>query len=223
DNAASCQFILTVKDTQAPSVRCPEDVSVEAQEARGAAVTFHWDAPMDTVTQEPSLTPSVASGSTFPLGTTSVTLTARDDAGNTASCAFSVTVRDTAPPTLVCPAAVEVSTPDASGHSVTYPAAQAHDAVTGAPQVSYSHGSGSRFPLGTTSVRVTAKDEAGLSSECTFPVTVNQVSEPAPVPSRPGSHGCAAGPGSSGGLTWLLVMLSTAWWWRRSRGGVSTR
>jgi hypothetical protein len=43
---------------------------------------------------------SAASGSTFPIGTTTVTCTATDTSGNTASCSFTVTV-------LTVPAAIE--------------------------------------------------------------------------------------------------------------------
>jgi hypothetical protein len=45
---------------------------------------------------------SIPSGSFFPVGTTSVTLTATDAAGNEASCTFNVTVEDTEAPVAVC-------------------------------------------------------------------------------------------------------------------------
>ncbi len=45
---------------------------------------------------------SIPSGSFFPVGTTEVTLTATDEAGNTTSCTFNVTVEDTEAPVAVC-------------------------------------------------------------------------------------------------------------------------
>src|SRR5690606_3728439 len=45
---------------------------------------------------------SISSGSFFPIGTTPVTLTATDAAGNIASCTFNVTVNDTEAPVAVC-------------------------------------------------------------------------------------------------------------------------
>jgi hypothetical protein len=45
---------------------------------------------------------SIPSGSFFPVGTTPVTLTATDAAGNMKSCTFNVTVNDTEPPVAVC-------------------------------------------------------------------------------------------------------------------------
>lgn len=46
-------------------------------------------------TGEPTLRYSVASGSTFPVGTTQVTVTAADAAGNESRCTFDVTPRGT--------------------------------------------------------------------------------------------------------------------------------
>ena len=45
---------------------------------------------------------SIPSDSFFQIGTTPVTLTATDAAGNTTSCSFTVTVEDTEPPVAVC-------------------------------------------------------------------------------------------------------------------------
>src|SRR5205814_1817394 len=43
-----------------------------------------------------------SSGSTFPVGTTTVTCTATDGSGATAACSFNVTVNDTEPPVASC-------------------------------------------------------------------------------------------------------------------------
>jgi subtilisin-like proprotein convertase family protein len=50
------------------------------------------------------LTAGLASGSTFPVGTTTNTFTATDPSGNTAICSFTVTVNDNQAPTITCPA-----------------------------------------------------------------------------------------------------------------------
>jgi X-Pro dipeptidyl-peptidase len=87
-------------DTVAPAFTVPDDQAVTAPAgAGGAAVT--WTLPVATDDQDPH--PSVAcdpaSGSTFPSGTTTVTCTATDASGNTASGTFHVTVNTTpAPP-----------------------------------------------------------------------------------------------------------------------------
>ena len=50
-----------------------------------------------------NLVSSMASGSTFPVGTTTVTNTATDASGNTTSCSFTVTVTDAQNPVITCP------------------------------------------------------------------------------------------------------------------------
>ncbi len=51
-----------------------------------------------------------ASGSTFPVGTTTVTYNATDGAGNTSSnCSFTVTVNDVTAPMITCPANITVN------------------------------------------------------------------------------------------------------------------
>jgi hypothetical protein len=70
---------------------------------------------------------SQGSGSVFPLGTTPVTVTATDTGGNTATCTFSVSVQDTLPPTLSCPAAITVEAQAPAGAQVTYPQPTASD------------------------------------------------------------------------------------------------
>jgi HYR domain-containing protein len=50
----------------------------------------------DNLDPSPDLTCSPASGSVFPIGTTIVSCTATDDAGNSASDTFKITVRSAA-------------------------------------------------------------------------------------------------------------------------------
>ena len=93
----SASFNVTVVDTTAPSLSLPSPMSVEATGPSGAAATYTASAS-DLVSGvvTPSCVPS--SGSTFPIGTTTVNCSATDGAGNTASGSFTVTVADhTAP------------------------------------------------------------------------------------------------------------------------------
>ncbi|WP_216673610.1 ELWxxDGT repeat protein, partial [Pyxidicoccus fallax] len=79
------------KDRRPPAVTCPAAVTAEATEASGTAVTYPPATATDAVS-EPTLRYSAASGSTFPVGTTQVTVTAADAAGNESQCTFNVTV-----------------------------------------------------------------------------------------------------------------------------------
>ncbi|HJQ26377.1 MAG TPA: HYR domain-containing protein [Blastocatellia bacterium] len=105
----SCSFTVTVNDTQPPTITCPMNVT---------AVTAQTCPPSSTaiVTYPPPIAsdncPGVVtactppSGSTFPLGASTVTCTATDTSGNTATCSFTVTtfsgcLQDDANPAIV--------------------------------------------------------------------------------------------------------------------------
>ena len=63
----------------------------------------------------------LASGSTFPVGTTTVTYEVTDATGNTADCSFIVTVNDNEDPTITCPANITVNVDAGTcGAVVTY-------------------------------------------------------------------------------------------------------
>ncbi len=78
-------------DFDPPELTCPDPIVVECTGPDGAEVTFDVSAA-DACDPDPALEVSVPSGSTFPLGTTTVTATASDAAGNQATCDFTVTV-----------------------------------------------------------------------------------------------------------------------------------
>jgi hypothetical protein len=113
------------------------------------------------------------SGSFFPVGTTTVTSTATDGAGNTASCTFTVRVNDTQAPAISCPANITVTT--AIGSCVA-PVTYAVTATDNCPGVTTALtaglASGSSFPIGVTTVTHRATDAAGNISSCSFTVTV---------------------------------------------------
>src|SRR6266516_339174 len=77
-------------DTTPPTVTVPPTITVRTQSSNGAAVSYSVTAndPDDTATV--SCAPS--SSSTFPVGTTTVSCTATDTVGNTASASFLVVV-----------------------------------------------------------------------------------------------------------------------------------
>jgi len=76
-------------------------------------------------------------------------------------------------PVVRCPASITVDTEDTNtGATVSYPAATATDAGGGTPVIAYSTPSGSFFPMGATTVSVTATDDAGNQGRCSFTVTV---------------------------------------------------
>ena len=96
----SGSFTVTVVDTTPPALSLPANITAEATGPSGAAVSYSATAN-DLVDGSRPVTCDHASGSTFPLGTTTVQCTATDTHNNTAHGSFTVTVRDTTPPTIV--------------------------------------------------------------------------------------------------------------------------
>jgi hypothetical protein len=89
-NKASAVETVTVKDIEPPKLTVPADFSVNATSPSGAVVTFALIAT-DNVGVT-SLTCDHNSGSTLPIGYSSITCVASDAAGNTTSKTFGVEV-----------------------------------------------------------------------------------------------------------------------------------
>lgn len=171
---ATGTITVAVTDNDAPVVAAHANVGpVEATGASGAVVTYAAGSAGDNIGVT-SLTYSPNSGTTFPLGSTPVTLTATDAANLTGTGSFTVTVQDTTPPAISgVPADLTVAATSAAGAVVTFSSPTASDLVDGARTVTCMPASGSTFPLGTTTVTCTASDTRGHSSTATFTVTVS--------------------------------------------------
>jgi hypothetical protein len=174
-NTAPASFTLVVNppaDSTPPVLHLPANIITEATGPSGAVVTFTATAD-DANPAHPAVTCSTVSGSTFSLGTTTVTCSATDAAGNTASGSFTVTVRDTTAPSLAgMPTDITVEGNTTSGANVPFTPPTATDIVDASPSVNCSADSGDFFPLGTTTVTCTATDASGNSSNGSFKVTV---------------------------------------------------
>jgi hypothetical protein len=81
-----------VRDSTPPVVTCPANMQVAPTSPNGATVTYVASASDACGLNSFACVP--ASGSTFPMGTTTVTCTAVNAAGGSASCSFTVTVGD---------------------------------------------------------------------------------------------------------------------------------
>lgn len=100
-NPGSATFTVEVTGDEPDRlvIHVPDPITVEAASSAGTAVTFTVTAD-GTDDPDPDITCTPASGSTFPIGTTTVQCTATDSFGNTASDIFTVTVSDTTPPVI---------------------------------------------------------------------------------------------------------------------------
>ncbi|MCB0455772.1 MAG: HYR domain-containing protein, partial [Aequorivita sp.] len=87
-----------------PTITCPADITVNnAAGTCGAEVSFTgfaMDAEDGNISSSIIATP--ASGSTFPVGVNTVTLSVTDSDNNTATCQFTITVVDNEAPVAIC-------------------------------------------------------------------------------------------------------------------------
>ncbi len=178
---ATISIDVTVNDTQDPTVDALSDITVTAFDAAGATVTFDApgfadNCPEATLAQ----TAGPASGSVFPVGTTTVTFTATDAAGNTAESSFDVIVNLAGELTIVGVSDVTVSN-DAGLCSavVELPEAtveNAEDEVT----ITNNAPEGNVYPVGATDVTFNAV-EANTGRMATLTVTVTVTDDEAPT------------------------------------------
>jgi len=169
----SCTATVTVLDKTPPQIVCPT-VTAKANDLHqcGAIVQY----PLPTVTDSCSAITNLVcvppSGSFFPLGLTMVNCTAIDAGGNSAECAFGVTVVDSEPPTISCPSDITVTNAHDAWTSSMIFEVPVLDNCPGVRLVVATPPSGSSFALGTNMVSCVSTDAVGNVAHCSFNVIV---------------------------------------------------
>ena len=171
-NMSSASMTVTVSDGEAPLITAPADIEVNTDPGQATAVvTFPPATATDNSGDAPSViqTAGLPSGSSFAIGTTTLTWKATDAAGNMSSASMTVTVSDGEAPVITLPP--ELPPVEATGPEtvVAIGAATAEDNVG---VVSLSNDAPAAFPVGTTTVTWTALDAAGNESQATQEITV---------------------------------------------------
>jgi len=179
-NTQTSTFDVTVTDTEKPVLAAHANVTVSNNAGLcSAVVTFTPPTATDNCPGVGTVTCIPASGSTFPVGTTTVTCTVTDAHGNTQTSTFDVTVNDTEKPVLAAHANVAVNNnPGLCAAVVSFTPPTATDNCPGVGTVTCSPGSGSTFPVGTTTVTCTVTDAHGNAQTSTFDVTVTDTEKP---------------------------------------------
>ncbi|MEO7514601.1 MAG: hypothetical protein ABIW93_02230 [Verrucomicrobiota bacterium] len=176
NNFASCNQTITVRDTTAPQITCPANVSLEypaitTTNITGAATAS--DASGSFTINYTDTTPTNC-GNTY---TISRRWTASDQCANTAICTQIITVRDTTPPLITCPANFTLECPAVTTTNATG-VATATDAA-GSVSMAFvdllTNGCGNNQ---TIARRWTATDSCGNSSSCTQTIIVRDTTAP---------------------------------------------
>ncbi len=181
---SACQAIVTVEDdTPVQRGSCFGNLNYGAN-TENCGYVFTYDPATffsDNCDLTIERTSGLASGSEFPLGTTTVTHVATDNNGNTATCSFNVEIRDELAP-IVTSGDLSFSA-DAGTCSYTYtydPSTFFSDTCDSNLTIARTEGlpSGSQFPLGQTLITHTATDAAGNVAMSSFYVTVTDDEAP---------------------------------------------
>ena len=105
-NSATCTQKVTVVDTQAPTITCNGNVTLNADAGQCTATTT-LSAP--TATDNCAVTVTSNAPTTFQTGNTTVIWTATDGSGNSATCTQIVTVKDMVAPTITCAPSITIN------------------------------------------------------------------------------------------------------------------
>jgi hypothetical protein len=175
-NRVSCVQTITVRDTTAPTITCPSDMTLECP-----ANTSTNNTGVATATDACS---SVSIGYSDSVSNTcggsriiSRTWTATDACGNHASCVQKITVQDTTPPTITCPSNLVLECPATTTTNVTG-VATATDTCS---SVSISYSDSVSNVCGGAKVisrTWTAIDACGNRASCVQTITVQDTTAP---------------------------------------------
>ncbi len=182
-------------DTTPPSISVPADITVNALDANGTPYNHYslngfmngasgsdtlldWSFPATITHDAPAI---------LPLGTTEVTFTATDAAGNSASASARVTVADTQGPVITLPGSAVIPLAGPSGTPLSDSEVQALLAAVSASDnldggVAVQHNMPDPLPFGNTQVTFSAQDSAGNHSNATLVVSVQDLTGPLVTP-----------------------------------------
>jgi hypothetical protein len=181
-NSSTCTTIVTVEDNVPPVANCAAPFTIQLDANGMASITV---ADIENGSTDAcgiaSTTIDITDFDCSDVGPNTVTLTVTDVNGNTSTCTTIVTVEDSIPPAIACPADITVNT-DLGNCSaiVNFPMPIASDNC-GVATVTQTMGdpSGSMFPVGATTIEFTATDVNGNTNTCSFIITV--IDNEAPV------------------------------------------
>ena len=159
-NTSTGSFTVTVTDDEDPTITCPADITVPCPPNADEATV---DPGTATATDNCDSTPTIAGTRSdslpltdpYPIGTTTITWRATDDAGNYAECPQTITVL------AVCQAEITI---ELEGVVAT--------TIDRCIELSFGGTGGSVAPY-TTSVIVSFTDKVGVASLSTVPAGVN--------------------------------------------------
>lgn len=215
-NISTCTFNVIVTDAQAPSITCLANVTVSCASAVPAVniadVTATDNCAGVIVTHVSDVISAQTCANKYVITRTYL---ATDAAGLTATCAQTITVNDETAPVIPVIANISVTTGAGQCNAIVTFTPTATDGCAGAVTVTSVPASGSVFPIGTTTVIVTATDLCGNSSTRQFNVTVTDGQLPL-INTQPVNRTVCAG---SNTTFTVVAANATAYQWQQYING----
>jgi len=171
NNFSSLTQLVSVIDTTAPEILVLGDITLEASSVDANIVNL--DNPIVSDIQD--VTIYIIAPDIFPVGEATVTWTATDTSGNSASATQIVTIVDTTSPELTMPEDVMISAFSLE-KQVEIGEAQAYDLAGSA--LTITNDAPDIFPLGDTVVTWNVSDELGNSSSSQQVISIQPCGKP---------------------------------------------
>jgi len=171
-NISQATQVVTLVDTTLPEIFAPTDIVAEATGLSSTMVELgqaiaHDIMGIASVTEHPS--------NFFVLGETTITWTATDTSGNSASATQTVTIVDTTSPSITVPDSIVMEATSADSNMVTLGNLISSDLVD---TPSISNNAPDLFQIGETIVTWTATDTSGNSASVTQTITIVDTTAP---------------------------------------------
>jgi len=171
-NISQATQVVTLVDTTLPEIFAPTDIIAEATGLSSTMVELDQATAYDimgitSVTEHPSRF--------FVLGETTITWTATDTSGNSASATQTVTIVDTISPSITAPGSITMEATSSDSNIVTLGNPVSSDLVD-IPSI--FNNAPDLFPLGETIVTWTATDTSDNSASATQTVTIVDTTSP---------------------------------------------
>lgn len=178
-STATCVQTISVLDQTNPTIVCPSNVAVNANNQDCSASNVVLGAP-NAQDNCPGVLATNNGLVTYPLGVTTVTHTATDAGGRTATCNQTVTVNGNGTPTITCPGNVTVNAQTGCTATVSNlgTPSTVNNPCGNATQTGLTRlPSGNSF-TGITTVTWTATYNNGGTATCQHVVSVNDATPP---------------------------------------------
>jgi 4-hydroxy-3-methylbut-2-enyl diphosphate reductase IspH len=171
-NISQATQVVTLVDTTLPEIFAPTDIVAEATGLSSTMIEL-GEATAYDVMGISSVTEHTSNF--FVLGETTITWTATDTSGNSASATQTITIVDTTSPSITAPGSITMEATSANSNIVILGNPVSSDLVD-IPSI--SNNAPDVFPIGETIVTWTAIDISGNSASTTQTVTIVDTTSP---------------------------------------------